>query len=177
MVAGQGQTDAFIAVGSNIDPERNIRSAIALLAEHARLTGISTFYRTTALGRAAQDMFLNGVCSIAATMAPRTLKFEVLRRIEKELGRVRSEDKYAPRTIDLDIAVFGSLVVDESDLTIPDPDVRRRVFVAVPLLEIAPDLVLPDSGQPLQEIARAMNAESLAPAEAFTNSLRVRFMQ
>jgi len=114
----------FIAVGSNIEPEKNIRNALKLLARQFSVAGISTFYRTPAEGRPEQPPFVNGVVEIETDLHPADLQ-ELLRRIETKLGRKRTADKFASRTIDLDI------VSDEE---------MGRPFVAVPLGELAPDL-------------------------------------
>jgi 7,8-dihydro-6-hydroxymethylpterin-pyrophosphokinase len=105
-------------------------------------------------------------------MMARYLKFEVLRGIEAELGRVRTEDKYAARTVDLDIAIYGDAVVSEPDLRIPDPDIRKRPFIAVPLLELAPFLMLPDTGEALSSLASAKARADLEPVSSFTARLR-----
>lgn len=162
----------FLAVGSNIEPEEHIPAALRRLGRSERVTGISTFYCTAAIGRPEQPAFLNGVWRIETTTAPRALKFDVLRSIEAELGRIRDRDKYAPRTIDLDILLYGDLVMVEADLRIPDPDLRSRPFLAVPLLELVPNLVLPDTGEPLSAIVKGQDISELEPAEAFTEHLR-----
>ncbi|UCD29308.1 MAG: 2-amino-4-hydroxy-6-hydroxymethyldihydropteridine diphosphokinase, partial [Planctomycetota bacterium] len=118
----------FIAVGSNIDPEINILQALKRIKEPVKITGISTFYQTPPIERPVQQPFLNGVWRIETLMSARTLKFNCLRTIENELGRVRTEDKYAARTIDLDIIIYGDMVIDEPDLQIPDPDIYTRSF-------------------------------------------------
>jgi len=166
--------DAFIAVGSNIAPERNVEAALELLMQHVRVVASSTFYRTAPLDRSEQASFLNGVWRVATLMTPRALKFDVLRQIEAELGRVRMADKYAPRTIDLDLVLYGDAVVDESDLRLPDPDIRTRPFIAAPLLELAPDLRLPDTGEALAVLPCARVAPDMEPDEALTARLRER---
>ena len=163
--------EVFLAVGSNIDPESNILEAVQRVQRHARVTGVSTFYRTEPWGRPDQPPFLNGVWRVETSMPARTLKFAVLRRIEQELGRVRSADKYAPRTIDLDIILYGRTVIDEADLRIPEPDLRRRPFIFVPLLELAPDLVLPDTGDRLAALVPSKMGP-LEPVEQFTERVR-----
>jgi 2-amino-4-hydroxy-6-hydroxymethyldihydropteridine diphosphokinase len=165
---------AYIAVGSNIEPEKNIPEALERLKRYAQIKAISTFYRTLPITRPEQPSFLNGVWQIDTAGKARTLKFEILRRIEAELGRVRTEDRYAARTIDLDIALYGDAVIDEPDLHIPDPDIRRRPFIAVPLLELAPCLVLPDTGEQLSSLTTTRATEHLVPAYDFTESLRAR---
>ena len=164
--------EAFIAVGSNIDPERNIAAALDLLMEQVAVTGVSTFYRTAPLGRPEQPPFLNGVWRVETSMGPRDLKFGVLRCIEAALGRVRTQDRYAPRTIDLDVAAYGTEEIDEPDLIVPDPDIKSRPFLAVPLAELAPGMALPGMGERVAELPAASKTEGLEPMPALTERLR-----
>ena len=106
---------AFIGVGSNIEPEHNITDALARLSKQVDITGISSFYKTVPLLRENQDDYLNGVWQISTSIPPKELKFGVLRTIEKELHRNRESDKYAPRTIDLDILLYGDMVIQEGE--------------------------------------------------------------
>jgi len=168
--------DAFVSVGANIDPERNVVEALRLLGRSVRITGVSTFYRTKAVGRPEQQDFLNGVWTVATNLSPRSLKFDVLRDIERRLGRIRTADKYAARTIDLDVILHGDAVIDEPDLHIPDPDIRTRAFVALPLLELAPDLRLPDTGEALATLVDEQQKRCLQADIPFTDQLR-RSMQ
>jgi len=165
---------AYIAVGSNIEPEQNILKGLGLLAQHVPITAVSTFYRTEALGRPEQPSFLNGACAVLTYAEPRRLKFDILRCIEDAVGRVRMADKYAPRPLDLDIALYGGIVADEDGLQIPDPDIRKRPFLAVPLLELAPEAVLPDSGERLADIVGRMATSGLTADEPFTETLKAR---
>ena len=162
----------YIGVGSNIDPERNIRAGLRLLLWNVEIVGISLFYCTEAIGNSEAPPFYNGVIAISTQMTARQLKFDVLRTIEDSLGRVRSKDKYAPRPIDFDIILYGDQVICETGLEVPDPDVMTRPFVAVPLFELDHDLVLPGSGIRLADIVRSMDAGSLKPLEEFTSVLR-----
>ncbi|MGC9317270.1 MAG: 2-amino-4-hydroxy-6-hydroxymethyldihydropteridine diphosphokinase [Armatimonadota bacterium] len=162
----------FVAVGSNIDPERNVRAAVRALARRTRVVAISTIYATAPLRRHEQATFYNGVVEIETGIPPRELRSEVLRCIEAQLGRVRTGDRWAARTIDLDIAVYNDLVISDSDLQIPDPDIPRRAFLAVPLAELAPDLVLPGSGERLSEIAAAFDDHDMDPLPEYTQSLQ-----
>jgi 2-amino-4-hydroxy-6-hydroxymethyldihydropteridine diphosphokinase len=143
--------DAFVAVGSNIDPLTHVRRALELLGERVSIAGVSAFYRTAAVDRPGEPDFANGVVKIHTARPPREVKFDVLRRIENELGRARGPDKSAPRTIDLDLILYGSMVIDKPDLHLPDPSIRTYPFVAVPLLELACDLILPDTHKPLAD--------------------------
>lgn len=174
MVSAQAeQAEAFVAVGSNIDPDDNVVAALDLLIRATNVVGVSTMYRTAPLGGLRQPPFVNGVWQIRTSSGARDLKHGILRDIEASLGRVRTSDAYAARTIDLDIAIYGDLVINEPGLVIPDPDILKRPFVAVPLLELAPDLCLPDSGLRLadQPVCRASGLE---PLPELTSRLRER---
>lgn len=166
--------DAFVAVGSNIEPEKHIVEALALLSKKVRVKSVSTFYRTEALGPVGQPDYRNGVVGIETRLAPLGLKFDILRRIEFRLGRVRGDDQYAARTIDLDVVIFGASVIDGDDLTIPAPEIRERPFVAVPLLELAPDMTLPDTGESLAALPSSHRHEGLCPDLGLTQLLRER---
>jgi 2-amino-4-hydroxy-6-hydroxymethyldihydropteridine diphosphokinase len=165
---------AFIAVGSNVAPERNIPEALEQLQSRTRVMDCSTFYRTPPLNRPDQPTFVNGVWKIETAMLPRALKFDLLRPIEARLGRVRSKDKDAPRPIDLDIVLYGAWVVGEEDLRIPDPDLYSRAFLAWPLYELAPDRILPDSGRKIRCLARSMPKETMILAADITRLLKER---
>ncbi len=167
---------AYVAVGSNIEPERHIIQAVRILSETMPLTGISTFYVTPPIGRPEQDDYLNGILRITCAQSARALKYDVLRPIEKALGRIRTPDKYAARTMDLDVAVFGEMVVDEPDLVIPDPDLLRRPFLAAALLTLEPDFVVPGIGTALKDLVDMDALRGLQPATAFTDLLKERFL-
>ncbi|MDD5628879.1 MAG: 2-amino-4-hydroxy-6-hydroxymethyldihydropteridine diphosphokinase [Elusimicrobia bacterium] len=162
-------TAAYISLGSNLSPEANIPKALELLAKKVRLHGLSTFYRTEPVGPAGQPLFVNGVAAVRTELAPRALKFQVLRGIEAELGRRRGPDRYAPRPIDLDILIYGDLAVDEPDLVLPDPDLRTRPFLAAALRELAPGLAPPPAGSPgeaLPELSRSLKERFIHEPQA-----------
>lgn len=163
---------AFIGVGSNINPEDNVRRALRRLAREVRVVGVSTVYRTQALDRPEQPRFYNCAVEIETHLPPAELKQSVLRRIEDELGRVRTGDKSAPRTMDLDLLLHGNEVVATEDLVVPDPDIARRPFLAIALHELAPDLILPGSGQAIKGIAAGLAGEPMEPLPEYTESLR-----
>ena len=119
-----------------------------------------------------QAVFLNGVWRVETALTARQLKFDVLRPIEAQLGRVRGEDAYAARTIDLDVLLFGDLVSDEVGLCVPDPDIRTRAFILIPLLELDPALTLPDTGEPLVDMASHVNCEAMAVDDEVTERLQ-----
>jgi 2-amino-4-hydroxy-6-hydroxymethyldihydropteridine diphosphokinase len=163
---------AFIGIGSNIDPEKNIRQALRRLTQAARLTAISMFYREPALGRPDDPAFYNGVVAIETDLPPLRLKQDLLRRIEADLGRRRTSDKYASRPIDLDLLLYDDCVLSNNELTLPDPDILERAFVAIPLCELAPDLLLPGSGLPIGRVAARFAVEDMECLPEYTRLLR-----
>lgn len=159
----------FIAIGANIDPERHIRTAVYRLAKIVRITGISTLYRTAPLGTPGQPMFINGVVMAETDQPPRALK-TALRAIETALGRRRTTDINAPRVIDIDLVLYNALVTD--DPVLPDPQIAQRPFLAIPLAELAPALMLPDSGRPIRDVAAGMLPHEMEPLPAYTAEIR-----
>ena len=100
------------------------------------------------------------------------MKFGVLRAIERELGRVRTGDAYAARTIDLDILLYDDLVVEEEGLTLPDPDICRRPFLFLPLLDLDEHLRLPGAEKPLRELVHREVTKGAAVDVKFTQALK-----
>ncbi|MFH1876463.1 MAG: 2-amino-4-hydroxy-6-hydroxymethyldihydropteridine diphosphokinase [Candidatus Omnitrophota bacterium] len=133
--------ETFISVGSNIgNREANIAHALGLLAKipGVRIVSVSSFIETEAVGGPQQPKYLNGAVKILTKLPARRLLAH-LNSIEKNLGRTRTI-KNGPRTIDLDILIFGNEIINEPDLVIPHPRMLTRDFVMKPLLEIAPQL-------------------------------------
>lgn len=143
---------AFVSLGSNVDPERNLLAALARLAEVGAALAVSGVYQSPAVGPRPAPDFLNAAVLIATEMPPQEIRL-CLRQIESDLGRVRGNDPYAPRTIDLDLCLLGSLVLDTPSLRLPDPDILTRAYLAVTLAELAPDFVHPETGETLAAIA------------------------
>jgi 2-amino-4-hydroxy-6-hydroxymethyldihydropteridine diphosphokinase len=169
-------TQAFIGVGSNIAPEENIRAALRRLTQSMRLTSISTFYLQPAIDRPEEPAFYNGVVAVDTDLLPAAIKWEILRPIEAMLGRRRSPDKYASRTIDLDLLVYDQCALSTDDLSLPDPDILNRPFIAIPLYELAPSLVLPGSGLPIRQVAERFPAENLTPLPEYTRQLKYELL-
>ncbi len=164
---------AFVGVGSNLDPEANIRLALAHLARRSTLAAISTFYRTRALGGDPhQPDFVNGVVAIDTVLAPVEIKEDLLLPLEAAAGRVRSADRMAPRELDLDLLLYDELVLRGGALDLPHRDVVHRAFVAIPLAEIAPDLLIPGLGLHAEELARRFEPGEMLPLRSFTSTLR-----
>jgi 2-amino-4-hydroxy-6-hydroxymethyldihydropteridine diphosphokinase len=163
---------AFVSLGSNLDADRNIRKALGMLALQTRLLRLSTVYATEPLGRPEQPTYLNCVAEVMTPAAPEVLKNSVLAYIEKELGRIRTEDKYAPRTIDLDLIAYGQVQLHSPGLLLPDPQIQSRPFLAVPLAELAPDLILPGFAKTNSQIAAALSPHTMLPMADYTQNLR-----
>ncbi|MEM7050608.1 MAG: 2-amino-4-hydroxy-6-hydroxymethyldihydropteridine diphosphokinase [Acidobacteriota bacterium] len=142
----------FVALGSNVEPEIHLPAAVEGLRQQFGELRLSPLYRSAAVGSSGPP-FHNAAVVFATALEPRHLKYRVLRPLEESLGRVRQADRNAPRTIDLDIALHGDLVVSEAGLRIPDPEILTRAHVALPLADLAPQLVHPVDGRPLAEIA------------------------
>ena len=166
-------TRAFIGIGSNINPADNVRDAIRAIAGETHLVGISTVYLTDALGNSRQAPYYNCVVEIKTDVPPAEIKFGILRKIENSLGRKRTADKYAPRTIDLDLIVYGDTTLDADGIKLPDPDILERPFLAVPLLELAPDMVLAGYGLHIRDIASSLPRSGMKPLEDYTRELRI----
>lgn len=152
---------AFIALGSNLEnPQRQIAAGFAELAAlpQTRVLRRSSLYRSAPVGYADQPDFINAVAGIETGMGPQELLAALL-AIERRHGRVR-EFPNAPRTLDLDIALYGDLVLHEHGLTIPHPRMHERAFVMVPLAEIAPDCVVPGRGR-VSELMAGIDAGSV----------------
>jgi dihydroneopterin aldolase/2-amino-4-hydroxy-6-hydroxymethyldihydropteridine diphosphokinase len=165
-------TRAYIGVGSNIDPDTNVPWALRLLGADMELTEVSTFYLTQPLGAPGSPHFFNGVVAGMTDLSIRGLRHHLL-HIESEIGRERSEDKYAPRPIDLDLLLLGDEVEEGEGWRVPHPDVRARPFVAIPLLELAPELILPDTGRTLSDIVAELPPILGEPLDDFTESLKI----
>jgi 2-amino-4-hydroxy-6-hydroxymethyldihydropteridine diphosphokinase len=161
----------FVGVGSNVDPEENVARGLQLVDAQLGLMAVSTFYRTPALDRPQDPAFANGVIEVKDALEPVEMK-AFLKRVERALGREHSGDRYGPRPLDLDLLLHGDRVLASDALTLPHPDIRTRAFVAIPLLELAPDLVLPDSGKPLRSIVDSLSSYPMEPLRDLTRRLR-----
>jgi 2-amino-4-hydroxy-6-hydroxymethyldihydropteridine diphosphokinase len=139
---------AYIALGSNLrDPAAQVRAgfeALAMLPD-TRLAAVSSLYLTAPVGHLDQPDFVNAVALVETALGPRALLDELL-AIERQFGRVRDIPN-GPRTLDLDILLYGEVVHEDEALTLPHPRMHERAFVLVPLAEIAPDAMIPGRGR------------------------------
>ena len=138
----------YIGLGSNVgDREQTIRDAVARLdaQDEIELVRISSLRETDPVGYTDQPRFVNGVAALETDLPPRGL-LERMLRIERDLGRTRDGPRFGPRTIDLDLLLYGDAEVDEPGLQIPHPRMTERSFVLEPLAELDPALEVPGRG-------------------------------
>lgn len=147
----------YLSLGSNVgDRAANLRDAISRLRAPGTVKAVSSFYETEPVEFAAQPWFLNCVVALETEKMPKQLLTSIL-QIEQEMGRRRQrEQKKGPRSIDIDILLFGSSVVDTKDLTIPHPALHDRRFVLEPLAEIAPEQRHPVFKRSIRELRDAL---------------------
>ncbi|TBM08554.1 2-amino-4-hydroxy-6-hydroxymethyldihydropteridine diphosphokinase [Hafnia alvei] len=155
-------TRVYIALGSNLaNPLHQVQSALNALAELPLTTLIATssLYRTPPLGPQDQPDYLNAVVALDTDLSAENL-LDHTQKIELEHGRVRKDERWGPRTLDLDILLFGDEIINTERLTVPHYDMKNRQFMLYPLAEIAPELRFP-SGESLQSVIAQLGAEPL----------------
>ncbi|HEY6017918.1 MAG TPA: 2-amino-4-hydroxy-6-hydroxymethyldihydropteridine diphosphokinase [Gaiellaceae bacterium] len=136
---------AYVGVGANLgDREATIREAVRLLGDE--VVAVSRLRETEPWGYADQPPFLNGAILLETGLEPRALLDRLL-AVERELGRSRDGPRYGPRTIDLDLLLYGDRVVDEPGLIVPHPRLHERAFALEPLLDLDPELEIPGRGR------------------------------
>ena len=156
-------TLAYIAIGSNLtSPLEQVNAAVQALGDipQSRVVALSSFYRTPPLGPQDQPDYLNAAIALKTALSAESL-LDNTQRIELQQGRVRKEERWGPRTLDLDLMLFGDAVINTERLTVPHYDMKRRGFMLWPLFEIAPDLIFPD-GESLSALLAQLNAEKPA---------------
>ena len=139
---------AYVGLGANLgDREATLRRALELLAAEPRIDAraVSSFRETEPVGLVDQPRFLNAAARIETDLSPRDLLGRLL-AIERSLGRMRDGPRFGPRTIDLDLLLYGDAVVAEPGLTVPHPRLHERAFALEPLAELDPRLVVPGRG-------------------------------
>jgi 2-amino-4-hydroxy-6-hydroxymethyldihydropteridine diphosphokinase len=139
--------EVFLLLGSNIDPEKNIQLALEYINRNFKILDVSHTWQTKPVGSQAGD-FLNTAVKLLTESDAETLKANCLRNIESKLGRVRQADKFAPRTIDLDIVIFNGEVLDEA--------IFKLEHLALPFSELVPNLVDKHTNSTLAEISQDM---------------------
>lgn len=146
----------YVALGSNLaDPMHQVQAALDALAviPDTALVTTSAFYRTPPYGPPDQPDYLNAAVLLTTSLSPEAL-LDHTQRIELEQGRVRKDERWGPRTLDLDIMLFGDLTLNTPRLIVPHYDIAHRAFMLVPLLEIAPNLTFPDGTAAAEMLAK-----------------------
>jgi len=142
--------DVYVSAGSNIDPERHLRSACRTLVDRFGPLSLSSVYDTSAVGFAGDD-FLNLVMRFSTDLDVHAVK-AVLDETEMAAGRTASAESFAPRTLDLDLLLYGARVFDEAAVRVPREDILQYAFVLAPLAELAPELRHPTDGRTMREL-------------------------
>jgi 2-amino-4-hydroxy-6-hydroxymethyldihydropteridine diphosphokinase len=156
---------AYIALGANLpsnagSPEATLAAAAPSLESLGHIIARSSLYSTEPVGFADQPRFFNAAIALETNLTPRTLLDNLL-TIERVFGRDRSASiRNGPRTLDLDILLFGDQIIAEPDLAIPHPRLAQRAFVLVPLVEIAPYTIDPTSGLTIAQLLTALRASN-----------------
>lgn len=155
----------YIGLGSNLGkPAANLHSAIAQLSvvDGVTLCGVSRFYASKPMGPQDQPDYVNAVACVTTTLEPHAL-LQALFVVERAHGRVRDAGlRWGPRTLDLDLLLYGDDIIRTPDLQVPHPGIGERSFVVLPLAELAPHRVLPD-GRKLQDCLAALSCDDLQP--------------
>jgi 2-amino-4-hydroxy-6-hydroxymethyldihydropteridine diphosphokinase len=140
--------EAVLCLGSNINPETNMQRAVALLRNRAYVAALSSCVEAEAIGTSGPN-FLNMAAVIETDLDAQAIKSQVIGAIEQALGRVRTADKYAPRTIDIDIIVFDGEVVDQT--------LWKRAYIALTFAELLPGLTHPETGELISQVATRLS--------------------
>lgn len=155
------EIEAYIAIGSNIgDRELNLLRAVAEVGRlpDSKVTALSSFYETSPVGNLEQDTFYNAVLTLSTKLEPRSLLTNLLQIEDKLFRRVRTV-RHGPRSMDLDLLLYGDRIINEDDLVVPHPRLTERRFVLVPLCEIAPTLVHPLTGQAISRTLAELKSD------------------
>lgn len=162
--------EAYIGLGANLaDPIGQLQRAVAALATlpECSLTAVSSFYGSKPMGPQDQPNYVNAVALLQTTL-PAEILLDALQQIELTQGRQRKAERWGPRTLDLDILLFGQQQIQTERLTVPHYGLQQREFVVYPLLEIAPDLQIPGLGA-LATIASTVPLNGLTRLTVTTN--------
>jgi 2-amino-4-hydroxy-6-hydroxymethyldihydropteridine diphosphokinase len=173
MDCGSMEERVYVAVGSNLgDRDAHLAAALAALraTEGVEVVAVSPLYETDPVGPPPQGPYLNGAIEIATTLTPDAL-LERLFEIEASQGRTRGLERNAPRTIDLDLLLYGDRKLAGPDLEVPHPRLAERPFVLEPLCDLAPDLIHPTLGETIEALARRVRDPAAVRRRTSSSSL------
>ena len=160
--------EVYVAAGSNVEPERHMSQAVAELERAFPGVRFSSWYRNRALGFEGED-FINLVAGFTTTL-PVQAVLERLHAIEARCGRPREAPRWAPRSMDLDVLLYGDLVCEEPGLKLPRPDLLKRAYMLGPLAELAPEVMHPTARLSVGELWRRFDRDA-HPLERLTRPL------
>jgi len=160
----------FLSIGSNVRPRENLLRAARALRSQLRVTAISTVYVTDPLGMNGARAFYNCVVKAESEHGPYFLKFSVLRNMEEALGRIRPSDRYSDRTIDIDLLLYGGMVI--KGLMVPDPDIFTRPYLASCICELDHGLVIPGRGVRACSVSAELGSAGMKPLLKFTAAMK-----
>lgn len=167
-MAQPSPVDVYVSAGSNVAPAENLRLACRELRKHFGALDVSSVYRNPAAGFVGDD-FLNLVLRFRSAEPPAAIIAE-LERLHKLAGRVRGPDPFSSRTLDLDLLLYGNVVLPEQAIRVPREDIRKYAFVLGPLAELAPQLRHPQSGETMAELWAAFD-QAAHPLERVPESM------
>jgi 2-amino-4-hydroxy-6-hydroxymethyldihydropteridine diphosphokinase len=155
----------FLSLGSNINKEKNLPAAVQMLRDRVLVRAVSSIYETEPMGTKDQPAYFNAAALIETDLGPAEIREHIVDELEAALDRRRQADKNAPRTIDIDIALFNDEILDYIPAEgrshhVPDPDILTYIHTIVPLAELAPDQVHPETGERLDTIAERLQAQA-----------------
>jgi 2-amino-4-hydroxy-6-hydroxymethyldihydropteridine diphosphokinase len=157
---------AYLSMGSNLgDREGNLRAAIEALEREVEIQALSSLYDTAPVGVTDQPRFLNLAAAVRTDLEPPDL-LALVKRVEAEVGR-RPTYRWGPRVVDIDILLYGDLVLDTPDLVVPHQEMDGRAFVLLPLAEIAPDVTHPILGATVAELAAGVDTGGVRPVGSY----------
>lgn len=156
---------AWLVLGSNIQPEIHLRRAVDLLDRQTRVLAVSSAWQSPPADGSAQPDYLNAAVMIRTDLPPEAVLSTVITPIEQRLGRERSADKFGPRTIDIDLVLYDDRVEEYSGKRLPHPDILRQAHAAMPLAEISPDKIHPETGESLRAIADRLQGATIRRRE------------
>lgn len=153
---GQGEAQLSphricLGLGSNIEPAKNLPYAVELLCHVLEVEAVSSAWETPAVGTPGPD-FLNAAMLVHATCSAEDLKYQFIRKVEARVGRVRTGDRNAPRPIDIDILIFNGVLLE--------PQLWEHAYLAVPVAELLPDYVSPETGETLAQVAERLACDT-----------------